>query len=421
MSSNIDDFVILFPDEMREALNDWISTAVGSDIAASTLGSWMLGLDSTAFDSGVGLDMTSYLVDQGPISGHAPFGAGLRNLLFETNGVNVVASDSTGDKPPLALPGAQLDVATGDVSYLSSGPGADLVDVNTLVNGEYDGGQGHDTYFVDKPEGTAEISECLIFDFQGPTLLARSLPDPADRVLFGFEKTFVDTIDTTSGHLDMTLTDGTHYNLMFMYSDGTPVDADTILASLEFAPEDGSPVAYGPGGKPLLIVAEDIEGEALQGTDAAETFLVTQQAHNGTIDMGGGDDRAVIDARNGDLGDTLTCIDGTGSDTVILRSDTFGRAKVQFLWTRDQSVPSHVNPHAGDQDTITFADISREHAQIIDEGHGNYLIEDSVSGVSQRVFFSYNHFDNVPDQPPVEFSVVDNGSHALTLSIVELF
>ena len=162
-------------------------------------------------------------------------------------------------------------IAGADTGDIATGAGDDIILAEPGAERMLDGGRGADTYVLagGAPEA-AEIEECLIFDYDDGGVSTRD-PEAGDRaVLPDFDPASTIT-DLGAGRVEIADPDGRLVRLEVQFPDGSPVPFDAIAARIDLGPPD--PAGAIEHARPLLIIAEDVEGEALAGTVLSDTIL----------------------------------------------------------------------------------------------------------------------------------------------------
>ncbi|MEL6311497.1 MAG: hypothetical protein AAFQ17_03875, partial [Pseudomonadota bacterium] len=209
---------------------------------------------------------------------------------------------------------SDLLIAGPGTERIEAGMGRDVL-FGTLGTGVvHDGGRGGDTFVltVEPGRNSAAIEECLIFDFGSAGLQSRTmdsilLPDFSPESL---------VVDLGGGRVEVVDPNGTVARLHVMERDGTPVAFDVIQNAIAFG-KTGADVDVGP----ILIIAEDVEGEALSTTASRDHVLLARQVQVADVDLGRGDDffAFVGDAPSDDDAALSLRVDlGRGDDLMLL-------------------------------------------------------------------------------------------------------
>lgn len=185
-------------------------------------------------------------------------------------------------------------IASGSTSGANGGFGDDIV---VLTEGSsngarvVDGGGGADTYVVRAQDPKSATEECLIFDLSGDSWTTVSAGNNV--VLTGFTPSATEIHDLGDGRVRaVDLDTGLQATFRIERPNGKAVEFETIKDSITIA-LPGEPIEVGKFSSPLLIIAEDVEGEVLAGTRASETFFVDRTVSE--VKAGRGSDVIIAD------------------------------------------------------------------------------------------------------------------------------
>lgn len=322
-------------------------------------------------------------------------------------------------------------VARDGVTSVSAGLGNDVIVTSGAGGTVYDGGGGADTYVLGAGRTTSSVPDCLIFDIGGGGISTGA----ADRILLSGFSADSTVIDLGEGRVE--IIDGDE-NLIFdvLRADGSAVSFETIVDSFVFAERGEVTEVGGQGGRPLLIVAEDVEGEALGGDARSGTYVVDHTVNsidarggddvilsdlflmtvedvfsinggrgndlievrlnadaqaNVTVSGGRGRDTVVIDHRGAD-GDTVTILDGRGADTYVLRYDA-QTTDIEDCLIFDISDGGVSERPTRQRDEVLLPDFNKATTEVVDLGDGIYQFTDLSTGIEAQIGHAYTNGD----------------------------
>jgi prepilin-type N-terminal cleavage/methylation domain-containing protein len=305
--------------------------------------------------------------------------------LFRWFGTEVVALE--GDIA--GTPFNDVLIALGDVGVVSGSPGDDILLSEFRSGRILDGGVGHDTYVLfglGAGGGSTQSDDGddgLIFEFGDGSIIGRTTPakNQTQIVLVDFTG-LADIEELEPGRVRITNLDGISAILDARFPNGRPVDFQTIANSL-VVPGNG-PIAIGRAGRPLLIIAEDIEGERLTGTDLSEVFVARPRVHPLIIDAQGGNDVIYVDSRGASSDAQVWISPGAGFNTIVLRYDT-AQKPPDGIYFRSFSGVSN----AGTYSTVHLPDFGTE-TEVLDLGDGLFQFFDPQSGLLQVIRMQFS-------------------------------